>query len=529
VILKSYQQWGIACVDRFRGMFAIVLLDPTNDAMYLVRDRAGVKPLYYYKKGSYLLFGSELKSFHQHPGFKKELDPDATSLYFRFGYVPAPHCIFKDAFKVKPGHFLKVDLKDGTIDEKSYWNAFDAYNHPRTTVSYEDALEKTEAVLSDAFRLRMVSDVPVGLFLSGGYDSTCVAALLQKEAMRPLNTYTIGFEEKSFNEADHARQVASHLGTNHHEHICTHKEALDIVPALAEIYDEPFGDSSAVPTILVSRFARHHVKVALSADAGDELFAGYPRHAKNIRQLTRLSFVPGFVSKSIGGLLPRSIPSMVKADRYGKLIGILSTDDTIKRFMITNEVFTLRESCRLMRLPVKLLSSPFDENHLLDENNDELSRILAVEYRTYLVEDILRKVDMATMSAGLEGREPFLDHKILEWVATLPSEYKFSKNKQKRILKDIVHKYVPAHLMERPKMGFGIPLVKWMRSELRDLFNEVMDDRNVAATGILDVETVRNMKTAYLEGRLENFERLWFIFSFLAWHKRWMSPSYNIA
>ncbi|MFM9027791.1 MAG: asparagine synthase (glutamine-hydrolyzing), partial [Bacteroidota bacterium] len=343
VILKSYQQWGIACVDRFRGMFAIVLLDPTNDAMYLVRDRAGVKPLYYYKKGSYLLFGSELKSFHQHPGFKKELDPDATSLYFRFGYVPAPHCIFKDAFKVKPGHFLKVDLKDGTIDEKSYWNAFDAYNHPRTTVSYEDALEKTEAVLSDAFRLRMVSDVPVGLFLSGGYDSTCVAALLQKEAMMPLNTYTIGFEEKSFNEADHARQVASHLGTNHHEHICTHKEALDIVPALAEIYDEPFGDSSAVPTILVSRFARHHVKVALSADAGDELFAGYPRHAKNIRQLTRLSFVPGFVSKSIGGLLPRSIPSMVKADRYGKLIGILSTDDPIQRFMITNEVFTFRE------------------------------------------------------------------------------------------------------------------------------------------------------------------------------------------
>jgi asparagine synthase (glutamine-hydrolysing) len=522
VILKAYRRWGKACVNRLSGMFAFCIYDPGKSKALLVRDRAGVKPLFYYRRDGLLLFASELKSFHRHPRFNKSIDTDALSLYFRFGYIPAPYSVFRDCQKLLPGHLLEIDLDSGGMNLEKYWDAEDAYRLPLSKLTFEEAVERTESLLTDACRSRMVADVPVGVFLSGGYDSSCVTALLQKDSSVKIKTYTIGFRESSFNEAEHARKVADYLGTDHHEYICTYREAMDIVPQLPEIYDEPFGDSSAIPTTLVSRFARKHVTVALSADAGDELFAGYPRHRKNMHYLRLLSMLPSFARKTASGLVPPIHRGLSRADRLGKLKEMLRAVDPVAVFKSVNQVYTFSETSRLITRELHDLRTPFDSIPGPAGEMDDLSRILLAEYKTYLVDDILQKVDRATMSAGLEGREPFLDHRLQEWVATLPSEFKMSGDRQKLLLKAIVHRHISPAIMDRPKMGFGIPLVKWMREDLRPLLEEVMSDESVKSTGLLDVGRVREIRDAYLNGRLENFERLWFIFSFILWYRRWM-------
>ena len=522
VILKAYQQWGIECVDRFVGMFAIALFIPEANKIIFIRDRAGVKPLFYYLNNGLFLFGSELKSFHQHPEFVKQLNNDALALYFQFGYVPAPYSIFQYTYKLQPGHFAELNLGSQEFRQYKYWDAVDAYTTSHKAISYSEAVEKTELLLTEVCNERMVADVPVGVFLSGGYDSTCVAALIQKESSTRLKTFTIGFEDTSYNEAPHAAKVAQHLQTDHHEYICTFKEAMDIIPQLPEIYDEPFGDSSAIPTTLVSRFAKKYVTVALSADAGDELFAGYPRHRKNVDYDAKLSLLPAFIGKILSATLPRQNHSLAVADRRDKLKQLLKATDTVTRFKITNQVFTENEVSVLLQSGYNRLQTAFDEGNKLSMAKDALSRILATEYKTYLVDDILQKVDRATMSASLEGREPLLDHRLLEWVAALPSDFKMNGLLQKRLLKDIVHRYVPEQIMKRPKMGFGIPVVHWMKNDLRSLFDEVMSDESVNATSVLNLEQVRAMRNAYLEGSLENFERLWFVFTFILWHRKWM-------
>lgn len=523
VILKSYQQWGIEGVQRFVGMFAITLFDPTAGKVFFVRDRAGVKPFYCYFHEGLFLFASELKAFHHHPRFQKQLDNDALALYFQFGYIPAPYAIFKNTFKIRPGYYAELDLATREFHQVKYWDAVDAYNAPKRSISYEDALQQTEELLNTVCNDRMVADVPVGVFLSGGYDSSCVTALLQQQSSSRIKTFTIGFEETAYNEAPHAAEVAKYLRTDHHEYICTFREAMDIIPQLPDIFDEPFGDSSAIPTTLVSRFARKHVTVALSADAGDELFAGYPRHRKNVNYQKKLSLVPDWLGKLAANLVPDKATTFAEANRRDKLKKILSTTDTVTRFKITNQVYTENEVRSILQKEFNSLSTVFDDGAKIGPANDVLSKILATEYKTYLVDDILQKVDRATMSASLEGREPLLDHRLLEWVATLPSEFKINGSTQKRILKDIVHRHVPESLMNRPKMGFGIPLVRWMKQDLRDLFDDVMSDESIRDTEVLNVEQVRTLRDAYLAGTLENFERLWFVFSFILWHRKWMS------
>ena len=522
VILKAYQQWGIECVNRFVGMFAIAIFVPEKNKIVFIRDRAGVKPFFYYFNNGLFLFGSELKSFHQHPEFVKQLNNDALALYFQFGYVPAPYSIFQHTYKLQPGHFAELNLDSREFHQHKYWDAVDAYTSTSKSISYGEAIEKTETLLTTVCNDRMVADVPVGVFLSGGYDSTCVAALIQKESATRLKTFTIGFEDAAFNEAPHAAKVAQHLQTDHHEYICTFKEAMDIIPQLPEIYDEPFGDSSAIPTTLVSRFARKHVTVALSADAGDELFAGYPRHRKNVDYDAKLSLLPAFIGKLLSVTLPHKEYSLAVADRRDKLKQLLRATDTVTRFKITNQVFTENEVGKLLRFDFLKLQTVFEQGDRLSLAKDSLSKILATEYKTYLVDDILQKVDRATMSASLEGREPMLDHRLLEWVAALPSDFKMNGSLQKRLLKDIVHRYVPEQLMKRPKMGFGIPVVHWMKNDLRSLFDEVMSDESVNATSVLNLEQVRAMRNAYLDGTLNNFERLWIVFTFILWHRKWM-------
>ena len=523
VILKSYAQWGVNCVKRFIGMFAIAIYDEKNEQVVIFRDRAGVKPLFWYFKDNLLLFGSELKSFHQHPDFQKKINFSALSHYFQRGYISAPYTIFENTHKLLPGHFLVINLRTKAADEKKYWDVTDCYNQPKLNISYEEARNEVEKLMISAFQYRMIADVPVGVFLSGGYDSTAVTALLQANSAKKIKTFTIGFEDPKFNEAPHAGEVAKHLGTEHYEHTCTYKDALDIVPQWADIYDEPFGDISGIPTTLVSRIARQHVTVALSADGGDEIFAGYPKYFNAVKRLAQLNRVPDFLQGPLGRLIPNTSNADISVqDKRSKLIDYFGAKDAVRKFDIVSQAMTFYETQNLLHKDIQYLSTPFDEGSLLNNTNDLLSKFQATEYKTYMVDDILQKVDRATMSTSLEGREPFLDQRIIEYVARLPTDYKYRNGQGKYILKDIVHQYVPRQLMERPKMGFGVPLESWLRVELKDMLMDVVNESALQNQKVFKVGQAIKIRDSYLAGKPVEFQRLSYLFLFQLWYNKWM-------
>lgn len=527
VIIKAYEAYGIECVDDFIGMFSIALVDHQKQKLFLIRDRAGVKPMYYYWKNNILLFGSELKSFHQHPAFEKEVDFDSLALYFQYSYIPAPYTIFKSTHKLKPGHFLELDLKTKEIKTVQYWNVLDFYNKPKLGISYQEAEQEVERILKSAFEYRMVADVPVGVFLSGGYDSSAVAALLQSGRTEKLKTFSIGFDVEKFNEAPHAKKVANHLGTDHHEHYCTHKEAFDIIPQLPDIYDEPFGDNSIIPTTLVSQLAIKQVKVALSGDGGDEIFAGYPKFGMSINYTNQFpSWVQSALSKAMGLVNPENIPGTKHAfnfsTRYRKMQMIWAKQDPLHAMKIISQFNTESELRKRMKHPFQIRKTDFDLNGEINSNNDSLNRMLAVDFRTFLVDNNLTKVDRATMSVSLEGREPLLDHRIVEFAAQLPSSYKFQPGQTKIILKNIVHKYVPPSIMERPKMGFIVPIMGWFRNELKDLIMEHLDEDLLKKDDIFNYKEVISIRDRYLNGHSVNVQKLWHILLFQMWKKRWL-------
>lgn len=521
VVLKGYELNGIDFIHSLIGMYAITILDIPKKQLYLIRDRAGVKPLFYANYDGNIIWGSELKALRNYPAFKSATDVNTLALYFQNGSIPAPYTIYQDCFKVEPGHYLQFDLNNFSSRSVKYWDVNDYYNQPNNSITYEEAKQQTEELMVSAFKYRMIADVPVGVFLSGGYDSTAVAALLAKSYGK-INTFTIGFEEEAYNEAKYAEAVAKKIGTNHFTEICTIDEAKNIIPELPHIFDEPFGDSSAIPTTLVSRIARKHVTVALSADAGDELFAGYPRHKKALNYLSKWRGIPGFI-KSLSPLL--QIANLSKdlstANRVEKLVQFLQAKNPVEAFDAINKTFTEGESNRIINGDITSLNTVFNSNNVLSDNVADLNRVLAVEYKTYLVDDILQKVDRATMSASLEGREPFLDHRLVEFVATLPVEYKLHQGIGKRILKDIVHEYVPKSLMERPKMGFGVPVSQWMKQDLKPLLMEVMDDDALKVNPMINFKEIRKLREDYLNNKVQDFERLWFVFTYMQWFKKW--------
>jgi asparagine synthase (glutamine-hydrolysing) len=432
VILHAYAEWGYDALQQFIGMFSFVVYDGTKQKVFACRDRAGTKPFFYYWKNGLFIFGSELKALMKHPAFIKEINLDAAAAYMQYGYVPAQHCIFNDTHKLQAGHYLEFDLTIQEITTKQYWNVYDAYNKPALKISLPDAITETEKLLSNAFQYRMVSDVPVGVFLSGGYDSTCVTALLQKENTEKIKTFTIGVPHAKMNEAPVAKEIAERLGTDHTEYYCTEKEALEIIPQLPFFYDEPFADSSAIPTILVSKIAREKVTVALSAD---EIFAGYNRYDFAMKYGKKLQQTPAVLRKSLAALMNAipagSIPFFNKQylfnSRYEKVKTFLK-DPSEKNIMLgITQQMTANDIAVLFKVPVKKLCSPFDSKELNADNFSTLAFMMAVDYQTYLPDDILQKVDRATMSASLEGREPFLDQRVIEWAAQLPMEYKYNK------------------------------------------------------------------------------------------------------
>lgn len=526
VILHAFAEWGIDCLDRFIGMFAFALHDSNSRKVFFVRDRAGVKPLYIYAGSRFLLFGSELKALRACREFQANVSLQSLGAYFRHGHVPDGHCIYQDCYKVDAGTYWIVDTEHLSKTIVKWWDQTDLYRHERIQATFEEAVDVLQELLESACSYRMVSDVPVGVFLSGGYDSTSVAAVLQAQGSAPIKTFTIGFTEGN-DEAPAAREIAAILGTEHHEFYCSPKEAIEVIPQLPEIYDEPFADSSGIPTVLVSRLAREHVKVALSADGGDELFGGYNSYPMTMRRVRWLRKVP----RGLRGILGKGVHSGLAAIPKSAA-GVRHKLDGIAQSLCRSEALMgqrLHGESRLM--PRQMVQSlvPSLKDDVLGFKDREwpsgmelLDACMALDYQTYLKDDILTKVDRATMSVGLEGREPLLDHRIAAFAARLPAEYKWDGVNQKRVLKELVHRYVPSEKMARPKTGFALPIMRWLKNELADLCENVWSDADhMEALGI-DAQVAKKWYEEFKSGGFYYTPLIWRIFCFRLWQRRWL-------
>ena len=531
MILHAYRQWGIDCVHKFIGMFAIVLIDKDLQKAFFVRDRAGVKPLFLYQKDGLFMFASELKAFHKNPFFEKEINPNAVASFLQYGNVPSDDCIFHHCSKLLPGHTLTLDLKSRQQEIKQYWNVYDAYNSGKLDISYDDAMRDTESLLKSAFNYRMVADVPVGVFLSGGFDSTCVTSILQSERTEKLKTFTIGVPDIGLNEAPYAKDIADHLGTDHTEITCTQKEAIDLIKDLPFFFDEPFADSSAIPTTLVSKVARESVTVALSADAGDEIFAGYNRYDYMARYGKKLNRIPSFLRKPTAALM-RGIPSdkipVLRNkynfhNRYEKLKLVLRDPSDEQIMLSLSQQFTKNQLDDLMQTSFVQSKSSYLSKELNQDTYSTLAYMQAIDYQTYLVDDILQKVDRSTMAVSLEGREPFLDHRIIEFAARLPDSYKYHDGIKKRILRDITYKYVPKELLDRPKMGFAIPIAEWLTNDLRDYVDHYLSQNRIEREGLLNWNAVKKLKETFFGGKKEYDFKIWYLLMFEMWYDKWMN------
>jgi asparagine synthase (glutamine-hydrolysing) len=536
VIIEGAARWGLAAtVKRLIGMFAFALWDRETRTIALVRDRLGIKPVYYLASDALFAFGSELKAFRMCPGWSPAIDRDAFAAYLRFGYVPQPHSIYREVRKLPPGTILtlapgKVPVIDRFWDARRV--AIDGIAKWGHVPDEREAVDRLDALLRDAVRRRMVADVPLGAFLSGGIDSSTVVALMQAESNRPVRTFSIGFHEQGYDEAAHAKAVATHLGTDHTELYVEPGHAFDVIPKLPEWYDEPFADSSQIPTFLVAEMTRRHVTVALSGDGGDELFAGYNRYFWAEAIWRRLGRIPTPLRNAgaaalrslspatwncLFSVVPERIRPPQPGDKLHKLARMLGRDgpDAIYRRLIS---LSEPDSIALSgREPPDVLS---DESVGRDIASFT-ARMQFVDTVTYLPDDILTKVDRATMAVSLEGRVPLLDHRVVEYAWTLPLSLKIRNGKGKWALRQVLNRYVPEALVDRPKMGFGVPIDSWLRGPLRDWAEELLTPRALAADGLLRPEPVTAMWRDHLSGRNSWHGPLWVVLMFQAWRRRW--------
>jgi asparagine synthase (glutamine-hydrolysing) len=527
VILHSFEEWGIESIHKFIGMFAFVLYDKNIQKLWVVRDRVGVKPLYFYENNHLVLFGSELKALMSHPRFEKIIDEKVLPNYFHYGYIAAPYSIFKNCSKLMPGHYFSYDCSTKKKEMIQYWSVNKSYQKSKLVIAYKEAKSELEDILKSSFQYRMVSDVPVGVFLSGGYDSTAVTAILQANSASKLKTFTIGFEEGN-NEAPYAEETASYLGTDHTEYICTTKEAQEIIPTLPFYFDEPFGDSSAIPTILVSQLAKKQVTVALSADGGDEILCGYSSYIKLNDFQKKLNSIPTSL-KSFVKSFERSLSTMTtlledeKKHQIKSFISSLNTNNLVQAqnlFQSMNE-----KPCSLISNFFNSDIQGYSSSYVINEKgfHNELELAMAIDFNSYLPNDILTKVDRATMSASLEGREPFLDHRIVEFAASLPLDFKYDGKTSKKILKDIVHGYIPKEMMDRPKTGFSLPIYTWLKGDLSYLIDEYLSEDALKVSGILDHKFLSQQVELFVQNKFHYQPLIWNLLMFQMWYKKWMS------
>ncbi len=528
VILHAYRQWGVELVHHFIGMFAFAIYDEQERELRIFRDRAGVKPLYYYYHEDLFLFGSELKSMMAHPKFEKVIDEQSVVAYINLGYVPSPQSIFRNTNKLEPGHSLHYSISNREIRITKYWDVTEFYSKPKETISYDEAKDQLKGLLHSAFNYRLVSDVPVGLFLSGGYDSTAVAAILQKDRTEKIKTFTIGFEE-GINEAPYAKDTAEYLGTDHTEYICTEQEAQSIIYDLPFYFDEPFADQSAIPTILVSRIARESVKVALSADGGDEIFSGYDFYVRLRNWQDTFNKIPSWL-KSAGGyachLAANLVPSSRIAQKH-KLHSVgesLHPNEKIQALNFYHNAISIPHVVKSNLLVNRLQNHPNGLGLNVDQFKNDIEVVMAMDFKHYLQNDILTKVDRSTMSVSLEGREPFLDHRIIQQVAALPFEFKSKGPERKILLKDIVHDYIPKSMMDRPKSGFGVPILGWLRNDLSFLLDEYMSEQGISKSGLFHPDYVKEIIDQFKSGKFYYTPVIWRLLMFQMWFDRWMRP-----
>lgn len=538
VVLKAYETWGPEAVNKFRGMWSFALWNTRSQVLTLCRDRVGVKPLYWYHKDGIFIFSSELKALHAHPKFHPRINSGSLSLYLRYGYVPSPNSIFESAHKLEAGTFLEID-RSGKIKTYRYWDLGECYLNSKKRSkdgdppSEEESADQLEEILVDSFKLRMISDVPVGVFLSGGIDSSILTALLQKTSSRPLKTFTTGFHEKDFNEADWAKKVADHLGTDHTEYYCTPRDAASLVEKLPVFYDEPFGDSSAIPTILVSKLARQQVKVALSADGGDELFCGYPKYWVFDRQLPIYNQIPYPLRSLLSNCLKCLSPDQAEKiynrmsfmlpkyhniqGKYIKLRRVLAQKTFSRQYLSFFSVFDTEDLSQMM------LSETWSVELEINEmpGRSIMEKLMLLDIGTNLPDDLLTKVDRASMGVSLEAREPFLDHKVLEYALGIPTQLMHRNHQSKYLLRKILYKYVPPGLIERPKQGFGVPVSLWLRKDLKDLYLEYLNPAKIKAEGIFNEAYVQKLLQGYFKGEDVDHHQLWFLFSFQLWKNYW--------
>jgi asparagine synthase (glutamine-hydrolysing) len=538
VMLAAFEQWGVRdAVPRFTGMFAFAVWDGREQCLWLCRDRIGVKPLYVGHVGTTLVFGSELKALRAVPGLDRTIDRDALALFMRHDYVPAPHSIYASVRKLPPGvlaRYVRCPGARPTETRHTWWSVENAVAHPVGILpDDEGAIQQLEALLLDSTRLRLIADVPVGVLLSGGIDSSLVTALAQSVMPEPVKTFTIGFEDKSFDEADHARDVARHLRTEHTQLYISPSDALKVVPRLATIYDEPFGDSSQIPTVLVSELARQQVTVGLSGDGGDEFFYGYGRYRTAEALWGRLAAVP-YPLRALGARLAEALPPAVLDGTLRRLSDRFGTHGASG-----TPAQRLRRLARVAREPDWAhfyrgivsrwtehdgrLCAGSDAAHLLADPPAWMRRLspanymMAADIQSYLPEDILAKVDRASMSVGLELREPLLDHRVSEFALSLPMHLRYRNGQMKWLLRQVAYRYIPPALLDRPKRGFEVPVSAWLRGPLRDWAEGLLDARRLAEEGYLDAGLVRQCWARHLTGEAESPGKLWDVLMFQSW------------
>ncbi len=536
VMLASFSQWGLeGAIERFNGMFAFALWDRQERVLYLGRDRLGEKPLYYGCVGQTFLFGSELKALKAYPRFRAEINRDALALFVRHSCIPAPYSIYKGIYKLPPGTVLTWK-GDGDLTVIPYWSAKEAaeLGVAKPFVGSEsEAVARLEALLQEAVALRMVADVPLGAFLSGGIDSSTVVALMQTQSSQPVKTFSIGFYEESYNEAKDAKAVAQHLGTDHTELYVTPEEAIAVIPKLPSLYDEPFSDSSQIPTFLVSQLAKQRVSVTLSGDGGDELFGGYNRYfwgrsiwqkigwmPQSFRQvaahaLTTLSpQIWEQLFTGMGSLLPTQLRQRQPGYKLHKLAEILAVDSPESMYRGLVSHWKKPESLVLGSLePATTLTNPQKWARLADFTQ----RMIFLDTVTYLPDDILTKVDRASMGVSLEARVPFLDHRLVEFAWRIPLEMKIRNGQGKWLLRQVLYRHVPQKLIERPKMGFGIPIDDWLRGPLRDWAETLLDEKRLREEGFFNPQPIREKWTEHLSGERNWQYYLWDVLMFQAW------------
>ena len=535
-ILACIERWGLeGSVKKFIGMFAFALWDRLERSLHLVRDRLGIKPLYYgFQKNSFL-FGSQLNALKKHPTFENKICSEALSNFFKYNVVPAPFSIYQGIYKLLPGTILTLKTHDSSPNLFSYWDSFEVSLSAQNTTFggvYSDAVEELDILLRDSVKLRMIADVPLGTFLSGGIDSSTVTALVQSQSNRPIKSFSIGFEEQRYNEAPYASEIASYLGTDHSEVIVTSQQAMGVIPKLPSIFDEPFSDSSQIPTFLVSKLARNSVTVSLSGDGGDELFAGYNRHIWGDKIWSKASVFP----EKLRYLLSQGLTTFHQ-EKWNKCFDLLNPllpnrfrlkdpgrhfHDLAKYIYAgTPEEFYSSIVSHWTNADDLLIDSPTISSSLTKAKCSSYPSftewMMANDLATYLPDDILTKVDRSSMAVSLEARVPLLDHRVFEFAWSLPLSWKLQGTTGKRILRDVLNRYVPAKLVERPKMGFGVPIEHWLRNDLRDWAEDLLDADKIRNQGFLDPKPIRQKWDEHLSGRTNWQYHLWDVLMWQAW------------